>query len=150
MTLQEANNLFERLKSETTKKSEIKIYEKFLHILRELKIREFSKNEIQSIETKLDSLNLESGHENDIKFFKKAIRDFEKFLKDNLSLTSKGYYTNLGIALGTSFGVLLGVVVLSNFERSLGISLGIAIGLLIGLFTGRDLDARALTEGKVY
>jgi hypothetical protein len=46
------------------KKSEIKVYEKFLHILTELKNREFSKDEIQSIETELDKFNLASIPEN--------------------------------------------------------------------------------------
>ena len=41
MTLQEAYNFFESLKIETTRKYEIKVYEKFLHILSELKIKEF-------------------------------------------------------------------------------------------------------------
>jgi hypothetical protein len=36
MKLQEAANLFERLKNETTKKSEIKIYQKFLQVLAQL------------------------------------------------------------------------------------------------------------------
>ena len=56
MTLQEAYNFFESLKTETTKKSEIKVYEKFLHILSELKIREFTTDEILSIERELDRL----------------------------------------------------------------------------------------------
>ena len=58
MTLQQAYNFFESLKTETTKKYEIKVYEKFLHMLTELKIREFSKEDIQSIETELENLNL--------------------------------------------------------------------------------------------
>ncbi len=33
MTLQEAHNFFESLKTETTKKYEIKVFEKFLHML---------------------------------------------------------------------------------------------------------------------
>ena len=61
MTLQEAYDFFESLKNETTKKYEIKVYEKFLHILSKLKNRKFSKDEIQSIETELDRLNLESN-----------------------------------------------------------------------------------------
>jgi len=81
MTLQEAYNFFESLKTETTKKYEIKVYEKFLHIISELKIREFSKDEIQSIETELDSLNLKSNPENRKKYFKKALAKFEKYLK---------------------------------------------------------------------
>ncbi len=149
MTLQEAYNFFESLKNETSNKSEIKVYEKFLHALNELKNRAFSKDEIQSIEAELDSLNLNANSENRKKYFKRALSKFEKYLKDTFSLTSKGYYTNLGIALGSSFGVLFGVVVLSDFERSLGISFGLIIGMLLGLIIGRYLDSKAITEGRV-
>ena len=149
MTLQEAYNFFESLKIETTKQSEIKIYKKFLHILTELKSREFSKDEIQSIEAELDSLNLELNHENGKKYIKKALSKFEKYLKDRFSLTSKGYYTNIGIGLGSSFGIIFGIVFLSSLERSLGISLGLIIGMLIGLTIGRSMDAKAISEDKV-
>lgn len=150
MTLQEASNFFEKLKLETTKKSEIKIYNKFLHILTELEIREFSKDEIQSIETELESFNLKSNPDKRIKYFRKTLSKFEKYLKNTFSLTSKGYYTNLGVGLGCSFGILFGVVFLSSWERSLGISLGMIFGMSIGLIIGRSLDAKAATEGKVY
>ncbi len=65
-----------------------------------MKIREFSKDEIQSIETELGNLSLKSNPENRKKYFKKALTKFEKYLKDTFSLTSKGYYAELGIALG--------------------------------------------------
>jgi hypothetical protein len=149
MTVQEAHNFFESLTTETTKKHEIKVYEKFLHILSELKIREFSKDEIQSIEKEIDSLNLKSNPENRKKYFKKTLSTFEKYLKDTFSLTSKGYYTNMGIGLGLSFGILFGVVLLSSFERSLGISLGMIVGMLIGLTIGRIMDSKAVAEGRV-
>ncbi|MGD9899813.1 MAG: hypothetical protein AB7T22_11880, partial [Calditrichaceae bacterium] len=150
MTLQEAYNFFENLKIETTNKSEIKVYEKFSHVLSELKSREFSKDEIQSIEAKLDSLNLESNPEKGKKFFKKVLIDFEKYLKDTFSLTSKGYYTSIGIGLGSSFGILLGIVFLSSLERSLGISLGIIIGMITGLIIGQSMDAKAKGESRVF
>ena len=149
MTLQEAYNLFERLKTKTTNKAERKVYEKFTHVLSKLKSRELSKEEIQSIETELDRLNLDLPPENSKKYFKKALRKFEKYLKDTFSLISKGYYTNLGIGLGSSFGILLGIVVLSGFERSLGIAYGISFGMLIGLIIGRNMDAKAAAEGNV-
>ena len=149
MTLQEAYNFFESLKIETTKKSEIKIYEKFLHILSELKIREFSEDEIQSIETELDNLNLKSNPENKKKYFKKALTKFEKYLKDTFSLTSKGYYAELGIALGMTWGVVAGILIGERFEKSLGISLGISIGMLIGIFVGRYMDSQAKAAGKM-
>jgi len=149
MTLQAAYNFIENLKTETTKKSEIKVYEKFLHILTELKIRAFSNDDIQSIERELDRLNLKSNSENRKKYFKKALSTFEKFLKDTFSLTSKRYYTELGIALGASFGILFGVVFLSSWERSMGISLGLIIGSGIGGAIGRSMDSQAKAAGKM-
>ena len=149
MTLQEAYNFFESLKTETTKKYEIKVYEKFLHILSELNNREFSQDEIQGIEAELDRLNLESNPGNRKKYFKKALSTFEKFLKDTFSLTTKRYYTELGIALGASFGILFGVVFLSSWERSMGISLGLIIGSGIGGAIGRSMDVKAKNEGRV-
>jgi len=149
MTLQETENLFENLKNEATNKSEIKIYNRFLQIVSELKKRDFSKDEIQSIETELDSLNLQSKQENSTKYFKIGLRKFEKFLKDKFSLMSKGYNTNIGIGLGSTFGMLFGIVFLSSWERSMGISLGLSIGMLIGLIIGRSMDKKALAEGRM-
>jgi len=149
MTLQEAYNFFESLTTETTKKSELKVYEKFVYTLSELKTRKFTKDEIQSIETELDSFDLKSNRENNIKFFKKALSKLESFLKDTFSLTSKGYYTKLGTALGSTFGMLFGVVFLSSWERSLGISMGFLFGTLIGLTIGRSMDAKAMSEGRM-
>jgi len=149
MTLQEVYTFFESLKIETTKKSEIRVYEKFLHILSELKNRDFSKDEIQSIEAELDRLKLASNHENRKKYFGKALSKFEKFLKDTFSLITKGYYTIIGIVLGSSFGILFGIVILTGLERSLGIALGLSIGMLIGLIIGRNMDSQAETAGKM-
>jgi len=149
MTLQEAYNFFENLSTETTKKYEIKVYEKFLHILSKLKNREFSKDEIQSIETEFDRLNLESNPGNRKKYFKKALSKFEIFLKDTFSLTFKGYYTNLGIAYGSLFGSLAGVLISQRSEGTLAISYGISFGMLIGLLVGRYMDSQAKVAGNV-
>lgn len=149
MTLQEAHNFFESIKTETSKKSEIKVYEKFLHILSELKIREFSDDEIQSIEAELDLLNIDSNPKNRNRYFRKTLSKFEKFLKDTFSLTTKGHYAELGIALGMGFGVVAGVLIGERTEKSLGISFGISFGLLIGILVGRHMDSKALAEGNV-
>lgn len=149
MTLQEAITIFESLKTETTNKHEIKVYEKYLHIITGLKNRVFSKDEIESIEAKLEDLNLKSNPENRKKYFKKALSKFEKYLKDTFSLTSEGYYTNLYSGLGLSFGLLFGVAILSNLERSLGISLGLIGGMLVGSIMGRKKDSQAKSAGNV-
>ncbi|MFL0352626.1 hypothetical protein [Xanthomarina sp. GH4-25] len=149
MTLKDAINLFESLKTETTKKSEIKVYDKFLHILNELKNREFTTDEIQSIEEELKSLQLESNPENRKRFFKKALTKFENYLKDTFSLTTKGHYTNLSVSLGILFGVVFGVLIGQRFEKSLGLSLGICLGMFIGAYIGRNKDAKAKAAGNI-
>jgi hypothetical protein len=149
MTVQEAFNFFESLSTETTKKSETKVYQGFLHILTRLKFRDFSKDEIQSIETELDSLNLKSNPDNRKKYFKKSLSKFEKYLKETFSLTSKGYYATLYGGLGLSFGLLFGVVFLSNLERSLGISLGLIGGMVVGSTIGRQKDAQVKSAGNL-
>ena len=149
MTLQEAYNFFESLNTETTKKSEIKVYQEFIQIITGLEKRNLSEIEIQSIEIELDSLNLASNPKNRKKYFKKALSTFEKYLKDTFSLTSKVYYTKLYSGLGTGFGILFGVVFLSSWERSLGISMGLIFGYTIGMLIGRSMDAKAISEGRV-
>ncbi|WP_040281703.1 hypothetical protein [Psychroserpens damuponensis] len=149
MTLQEAHNTFESLKTKATTKSEINIYEKFLHILKALKHRALSQDEMQAITTKLENLNINSNPENRKKFYKKALIKFEKHLKENLSLTTKDYYTKLSVSLGILFGVVAGVLLGQYFEKSLGISFGICTGLFIGAFVGRRKDAQAQANGNM-
>jgi len=149
MTLKNAINFFESLKTEATKKSEIMVYEKFLHILSELKLRVLSQNEIHSIETELENLNLVSNPENRKRYFKKALTKFEKYLKDTFTLTTKGYYIERSIGYGVLFGVVAGVLFGARFEKSLGLALGISIGLFIGVFIGRHMDSQAKAAGKM-
>ena len=149
MTLKNALNIFESLKTGTTKKSEIKIYEKFIHTLTELQNREFSTVEIQSIETELDGLNLKSNPENRKKYFKKALTKFENYLKDTFSLTSKGHYTNLGAAYGSLLGCLVGVLISQRSEGTIAIAYGISFGMLIGSFVGRYMDSQAKVAGNM-
>ncbi len=149
MTLKNAFNFFESLVSETSKKSEIKVYQEFTQIITGIENKNLSESEIQSIETELDSLNLKSNPENRKKYFKKALSKFETYLKDTFSLTSKGYYAKLYGALGLSFGLLFGVAILSNLEHSLGISLGLIGGMVVGSLIGREKDAQAKATGKM-
>lgn len=149
MTLKNALNFFESLKIETTKKAEIKIYTQFIEILTKLENREFSKDEIQSLEIELDNLQLNSNPENRKKYFKKTLSKFEKYLKDIFSLTSKGYYIERCVGYGVLFGVVAGILIGERFERSLGISFGICMGLFIGAFIGRRMDAQAKEAGNM-
>lgn len=149
MTLQDAYKFIERLKNDTTNTSEIKVYNNFLEILTKLKSRVFSKDEIQSIETELDSLKLQSNPEYRKKHFNKLLKEFKDYLKEKYALISKGYYTNISITTGAAFGIIAGIIIGERFEKSLGIAIGIGIGMLIGAFVGRKRDAQAKSAGKV-
>ncbi|MBT8298085.1 MAG: hypothetical protein HKP42_07640 [Maribacter sp.] len=150
MTLQNALNYFKRLESETTRKSEIKVYQKFIQILTGLEHRDWSDTEVESIEEALDApLGLYTSTTKDNKFFVRALKQFQNYLKDTFSLTTKRYYTNMGVGLGASFGIVFGTVFLSTFERSLGISYGITLGMIIGLIIGHYLDSQAKASGRM-
>jgi len=149
MTLKNAINFFESLEAETSSKPEIKVYQEFIKIITSLEKKSLSENEIQTIETELDRLNLKSNSLNRKKYFKIALSDFKKYLKDTFSLTTKGYYTTFYGGLGLVFGLLFGVAILSNLERSLGISLGLIGGMIVGSIMGRSKDAQAKTNGKM-
>jgi hypothetical protein len=148
MTLLNAINFFERLKTESSKKSEIKVYTQFIDILKKLENRALTSDEIQSIEAELERLNLKSNPNNRKKFFQKALRKFKTYLKDTLYLTTKGHYANLYGGLGLSFGILFGVAILSNFG-ALGLSLGLIGGMLVGSIIGRNKDSLVEAAGNV-
>ncbi len=145
MTINNTINLFKSLTIDASKKSEIKIYEDFIQILNDLKKRNLSEDEIQSIELELGNLQLKSNPNNRKKYYKNALRQFKKYLKAEFSLVSKGYYTAIGISLGLCFGVAFG----SLIEEKLGLSSGLAIGMFIGLIIGRNMDTQAEKEGRV-
>ena len=149
MTNKNAINLFKRLVSETNNRSEIKVYRDFIKILTNLEKRNLTESEVDSLETELDALDLNSTAPNKKRHFKKALQQFKIYLKDTFSLITKGYYTNLGITYGASAGLLLGIIFLSGFERSLGISMGISVGVFIGIIIAGYLESQAKASGNL-
>ena len=142
MKINTASDFFKNLIIETDEKSEIRVYEKFIAILSDLNNRALTQDQIQSLEEKLDSLNLNTNSNNRKKHFKQQLNLFTKYLKEKLSLISKGYYTAIGMSLGMSFGVAFGAA----FEN---VSYGLIIGMLFGLTIGATKDSKAKKEGKV-
>ncbi len=149
MTIKEAHIFFESLKATSLKKSERKIYEQFLSILSGLKSKDLSTEEVQWIESELDSLDLRKAQANQKKHFKTALRKFKKYLKDTFTFITKGYYSEMGLALGLNFGILFGIIFFSSLERSTGIAVGLAVGMAAGVIIGGRLDASAMKEGRV-
>ena len=146
MTINNAINIFEGLKNQTQKKSELKIYKEFTEILRSLKNREMIETEIQSIETVLSQLELTILPKNKRKYFNRKLKDFKEYLKEAFSLITKGYYTTLGIGLGMTFGIAIGA---SVFAQRSGITTGMIFGMFLGFIIGRYMDAEAKKEHRV-
>ena len=86
MTLINAINIFESLKVKTAKKSEIKVYTQFITILNKLEKREFTSDEIQSIEKELDSLNLKSTSKKQEKILQKRTKQIRELFKGYIFL----------------------------------------------------------------
>jgi len=145
MTILDTLALFKSLKARTDNKSEIKIYNIFIGILLDLERRKLSEAQLLLIENELDKLELNADVKNRRKYLSKKLDSFKKYLKDELSLISEGYYTAICISLGISFGAAFGVV----FDELFGISYGVSGGLLLGVVVGRLLDSQAEKQNRV-
>jgi anion-transporting ArsA/GET3 family ATPase len=148
MTIQEAHRFFENLKERSNKKSEIRIYDRFIKILKALTERGLSAEDLGAVENKLAELDLRKPGKR-LKQYNKALNSFENFLRTTLSLVTKSFYTTRGIALGMVFGMLAGIIIYGSLPRSMGISMGLPFGMILGLVIGRNLDHQAGLEGRV-
>jgi hypothetical protein len=118
MNTNEAIAFFKSLLIKTNKKSEKRAYESFIAILSDLKDKNLTTEELYSIETELDKLKSIMNTENEKKYLSKKLANFKKYLKDEFSLVSQGYYTAIGMSLGMCFGVAL-VLVLEDLQAPL-------------------------------
>lgn len=148
MKIKETLNLFLNLKNDSVEKSEIKIYDKYIGILSDLKDRDLTQNQIESIESKLETLNLnaESGHNR--KYLKQKLSEFQNFLKDKLTLVSEGYYAGIGAGIG----IVLGSIFSMLFQTVLGtysLLIGINGGVILGAVLGSVRDSKAKKQGRV-
>jgi hypothetical protein len=149
MRLAEALDFFQNLKNNTSEKSEIKLYNNYVGILTDLKNRDLSENQVLSIETELENLNLKSESENRIKYFKKKLSEFQKFLKDKLALVPEGYYTGVGVGTGILLGSIFSLI-FQSFLGAYSILFGINGGMILGAILGAIRDAEAKKQGRVF
>jgi hypothetical protein len=145
MTIKDSIDLFITLKKQTSKKSELKVYNDFIHTLTRLHKRDLSAEDLTLVEVKLDDLKLKSNTNNERKYYKKSLHNLKEYLNKEFSLVSKGHYTAIGMCLGMCFGVALGTVI----EKSIGTSSGLVSGMLIGICIGAFMDTNAEKEGNV-
>ena len=141
MKLNAASDFFKSLILKTDNKPEIKVYESFIGIISNLESRDFKEEELQGIEDNLDMLKLTSDPDDRKAYYRKSLNTFKKYLKDELSLITEGYYTAIGIALGVAFGVAFGA--------AFGMGIGLVLGMVIGLAIGASKDSDATKQNRV-
>lgn len=143
MKIIEAMHFFLNLKNDSVEESDIIIYDKYSGILSDLKNRDLTPNQIQSIEVELETLALDADSDNRKKYLTQKLTAFQNFLKDKFALVSEGYYTGIGagigIVIGSVFSMLLNSV-LGAYALLIGINGGIIFGVLIG--GTRDAEAK--------
>ncbi|MBL4585526.1 MAG: hypothetical protein JKX84_00505 [Flavobacteriales bacterium] len=145
MKLSKALDHFKVLASKADNKPERKVYNKFVGILSNLQDRDLTEDEVQSIEEKMEELNLNGELSNTKRNFNRKPSSFTKYLIEKLSLITEGYYT----ALGITFGVTLGVAVAPMFERQMRVSINLGLAMMLGAAIGQYFDAKAVNENRV-
>ena len=148
MNIKETLNFFLNLKNDSVNKTEIKVYDKYIGILTDLKNRDLTENQIQSIESELETLNLNAEFDNKKKYLEQKLSIFQKFLKDKLSLISEGYYAGIGAGIGIIVGSIFSMVfnsLLGAYSLLIGIIGGMVLGSILGGF--KDLEAKK--QGRV-
>ncbi len=146
MTINNTITFFESLQSQSQKKSELKVYKEFIKILAALDNREMTELEILAIEKFMNQQDLTVLPKNKRKYYRRKLRDFKEFLKEEFSLITKGYYATLGTGLGMTFGLAIGT---SFFGANSGVSIGMMFGMFFGLIIGRYMDSEAEKENRV-
>ena len=153
MTINDASAFFESLIAATDKKPEIRVYKKFVAVLSDLENKKFSEIQIQSIEKKLEILQIKENIEKRTKYFNQKYNELLKFLKDEFSLISEGYYTGIGMIFGmifgNSLGLTIGIIIGEGNGIAVGLSMGTGIGMTFGLLFGATKDAEAKKQGRV-
>ena len=153
MKLSEALDFFKNLIEKSNKKSESKIYQGFITILSNLKNRDLTDQQLNSIELELDSLDLSANSENRKKYLRKKYNEFTIYLNTEFSFIVAGHYTSngmlYGMMLGTGIGIALGTAFGAGTGTAIGLSMGTGIGMVFGMIFGAAKDNEAKKQNRV-
>tara|TARA_R110001632_G_scaffold158479_1_gene276537 strand:+ start:90 stop:584 length:495 start_codon:yes stop_codon:yes gene_type:complete len=151
-TLQETIDYLNSLMEATHVKKELRTYQSFISLLKDLQSKKLTKMDQEKIEKQLSELKLTSDSTNKYKQIKKAKRIFTAFLQKTFAFITKDYYTGMYMSIGLSIGMSLGmgIGVAFGMPKGLvfGMMIGMTIGMCFGLLFGNMQDAIAEREGR--
>jgi len=131
---------FKRLLSKTTKNSEIRIFNRFISILTNLKNKDLTPAQLNSIEAYIHYLELEKIPSFSNELFKQKLNKFRKHLKTKLRFVPHSFYTTLGVSFAIPFGI--GIVVTN------GIGITIILIVVFIIAAGIIKDAFIKKQGR--
>lgn len=131
----------------------IETFEQFILLLNDLKSLNLAPEQLQSIEAKIASLDLQKEAQNKRRYIYKRKLQFEKYLIKHHSIVKRGYYLLVGAAFGSHAGIIPSFVPLalnaSNTIVFVVLFGGFVLGLVLGAFIGRRFDRKAQRENRV-
>ena len=146
MTITTAKDFLNNLLDSSTKKSERKIYQKFIGILQGLENRNLSAYQLDLVEKELTSFDLNKSTKNRRRHIRKKTNEFIKFLESEFSIVLKDHYANYGLSIGMVFGVAIGASIFRDSGQS---ATGICIGMFVGYIVGQYMDKEANKQNRV-
>lgn len=140
MKIDEALIVFYKLKNNTLKKDKLRIYNEYISILLDLRLRDLTSNQTRIIENKLSTLDLNNSSRLTTKNLQKRLTSLEHFLRKNFSIISENYYINTGMTLWFFSSIIL-LFCFGQFS---------VIGALITTIVfGVTLDKQAKNQNRV-
>jgi len=149
MTLQDASLYFKNLITTQTKEREQKIYKQFIKLIFALEQHGLSDTEVLRIEQQLDALQLTTSLKNKKRFFNLKLQKFKSYLRNQHGLVNKDHYSNTGLAMGMSFGMLAGLIFGESLGFDNGLIVGMVFGMTLGIIIGKNKDAEAARQNRV-
>ena len=152
MKINQAYRTLETLLSGSDKKSEKKVYQQLLGALSNLKERDISTEQLQSVEELIDRLGLHETEGMSVRHLRRRSNRFIQQVGKTLSLIPEGHYMALGLCFGVAFGAVFGSVIqgFTGFPQGTeGTGLGIGIGLIVGFLVASYLDVEARKQNRV-
>nr|WP_321454072.1 hypothetical protein [uncultured Carboxylicivirga sp.] len=119
-------------------------------LLCELNKKELPFDVLESINEKVEEINLFKGSEKFLAFkVRRVLRFIFKLVENKLKIVPKSYYRTRWILLGMIIiGIPLGLIIGLVIGKMVYAGLGIPAGMVIGLFIGETKDKKALAEGR--
>ena len=123
--------------SQTKKKSEIKTFEKFIDVLENLKEKDLSKKQLDSIQNYIEYLELENIPSFSNELYKQKFKNFRTFLSTKLRFVPNNYYVYLATIFAVPFAV--GFTIQPTIDLSIKIGVVSTVIFVIGLAFLGDL-----------